>query len=159
MDTPPALAASLSRNICSLRTKTSDLRGSAGGSVVDSGGLSSDVVVPVVVGLLVASAAPDLVSSTSPSSTSVADTRFGVEAPVALSQSVQIRGETYRYGSPAPRLRLEFWSCRLQSRRFCWRTRLCTPISLSGLYYVSIPNFDKCRITYHIRAEGLHHYP
>ena len=88
MDVAPALAASLSRNICSLRTKISDLRGSAGGGVSDSEGLSSDAAVPVVVSLAGASAAPDLLSSTSPSSTSVVDTRLGVEAPAELLQSV-----------------------------------------------------------------------
>lgn len=82
---PAALAASFSRNICSLRTKTSDLRVSAGGVVTDSEVLSSDAAVSVIVGLAGVSAVPDLLSSTSPSSTSAADTRLGVEAPVELS--------------------------------------------------------------------------
>jgi hypothetical protein len=87
-DAAPALAASFSRNIWSLRIRTSDLRGSAGGGVADSDGLPSDAASPAVVGLVIVSAAPNLVSSTSPSSTSAVETRFGVEAPAELSQSV-----------------------------------------------------------------------
>jgi hypothetical protein len=84
VDAAAAFASCRSRNICSLRTRTSDFGASPAEEVVGVEGLgsaavSTDLVVPAFVVLVDA-----LASSTSPSSTSILAGALGVETPREL---------------------------------------------------------------------------